>query len=322
MKTNLTLDLVVLALVTAACSSAPRESAATPADSSTFAVVNREEFARLLPGDASVEKIAGDQMFVEGPVWIDKDGGYLVYSDIPADQLKRWDPAGGVQVFRSPSGMANGNTLDREGRLVTAEHSGRISRTEQDGRVVLLVDRYDGKRLSSPNDVVIKSDGTIWFTDPEYGLGDRQKETPGNYVYRFDEAAKRLTAVVTDAQRPNGLCFSPDERTLYVADSGEVHHIRAFDVNADGTLANGRIFAVIDPGAPDGIRCDQDGRVWTSAGDGVQILSPSGDMIARILLPEAAANLAWGGGDGMTLYMTARTSIYAVKTSVTGAKRP
>jgi gluconolactonase len=277
--------------------------------------------AKLLPNGAAVEKLAGGLQFVEGPVWIDADGGYLVFSDIPANELKRWDRAGGVRTFRSPSGNTNGNTLDRDGRLLSAEHAGRISRTEQNGTVGTVVDTFEGAKLSSPNDVVVKRDGTIWFTDPTYGIGTRKQETKGNYVYRFDPARSALTAVVRDAVMPNGLCFSADERTLYVADSGKPRHIRAFSVDAQGAVDQGRVFATIDKGGPDGIRCDEFGNVWSSSGDGVQIFSPAGALIARILLPESAANLAFGGPQGRTLFMTARTSLYAIETLVRDGSR-
>jgi len=269
---------------------------------------------KLLPKGAAVEKLAGGLRFVEGPIWINEDGGYLVFSDIPANELKRWDRASGVRTFRTPSGNTNGNTLDREGRLLSAEHTGRISRTEKNGTVATVVDSFDGVKLSSPNDVVVKRDGTIWFTDPTYGIGSRKQETPGNYVYRFDPASSRVTAVVRDAVMPNGLCFSHDERTLYVADSGTPRHIRAFAVDAQGGLDQGRVFAAIDKGGPDGIKCDELGNVWSSTGDGVQVFSPQGRLIARILLPESAANLAFGGPQGRTLFMTARTSLYAIET--------
>ena len=288
-----------------------------------FDVADRTEFNKLFPRDAAVSKLAGGLQFVEGPVWIEeKGGGYLVFSDIPADEMKRWDPAGGLKTFRKPSGNANGNTLDREGRLLTAEHAGRVSRTEQDGKVVTIVAAFEGKKLSSPNDVVVTSDGTIWFTDPDYGLGTRQRETPGNYVYRYNAAASSLAAVIKNLDKPNGLCFSPDERILYVADSGQPHDIHAYPVGPDGSLEVARLFATVDKGLPDGIRCDEGGRVWSSSGDGVQIFSPNGALIARILLPESAANLTFGGPNGTTLYMTARTSLYGVETSVRQARRP
>ena len=284
-------------------------------------VVDKAAAAKLLSPSATVEKLAGGLQFVEGPVWRQDDGGYLVFSDIPANELKRWDRAGGVRTFRAPSGSANGNTIDREGRLLSAEHGGRITRTEANGTVVTVVDAFQGARLSSPNDVVVKSDGTIWFTDPTYGLAGRKQETPGNYVYRFDPAGSSLTAVVRDAVQPNGLAFSPDERTLYVADSGKPRHIRAFTVAADGTVDQGRVFATIDQGGPDGIRTDELGNVWSSSGDGVQVFSPAGALVARILLPESAANVAFGGPEGRTMFMTARTSLYAIETLVRAAPR-
>jgi gluconolactonase len=284
-------------------------------------VVDPSAAPRLIAPDARVEKLAGGLQFVEGPVWRQEDGGYLIFSDIPANELKRWDRAGGVRTFRAPSGSANGNTLDREGRLLSAEHTGRISRTEKNGTVVTVVDSVQGARLSSPNDVVVKSDGTIWFTDPTYGLGQRKQETPGNYVYRFDPATSSVTAVVRDAVQPNGLAFSPDERILYVADSGKPRHIRAFTVAADGTVDAGRVFATIDRGGPDGIRCDEFGNVWSSTGDGAQAFSPNGALILRVVLPEAGANVAFGGPTGRTFFITARTSLYAVETLVRGAPR-
>jgi gluconolactonase len=278
--------------------------------------------SQVLAKSAEPRRVAGGMRFIEGPVWVpEPKGGYLVFSDIPANELKRWDPVGGLQTFRAPSGSTNGNTLDREGRLLHAEHSGRIARTEKDGRVVTVVDKVDGLQLSSPNDVVVKSDGTIWFTDPTYGLGQRKQETKGNYVYRFDPATGRATAVVTDDVQPNGLAFSPKEDILYVADSGKPRHIRAFIVRADGTVDGGRVFATIDQGGPDGIRVDELGNVWSSSGDGAQVFSPAGTRIARILLPEGGANVGFGGADGRTLFITARTSLYAVETLVRDAAR-
>ena len=286
------------------------------------------EFARCVPTNAKVTKLAGDMGFLEGPVWI-KTSGALVFSDIPNDELKQWSAKGGVTSFRKPSRNANGNTLDAMGRLLTCEHSGRrVSIQEKDGSVKTLVDSFEGKKLNSPNDVVVRSDGTLWFTDPEYGLknkpGTKEKEDkqqPGNFVYRHDPKSGKTTAVIKDFVQPNGLAFSPDEKKLYVADSGTPRHIRIFDVATDGTVSAGRVFCTIDKGGPDGIRVDQAGRVWSSAGDGVHIFAPDGRRIGKILVAEAPANLCFGGDDGKTLFMTARKSLYSINVSVTGAAR-
>lgn len=299
-----------------------------PLPAADFAPVDAAEFARCLPADAKVERLATGLGFTEGPVWLPREG-ILVFSDIPKDQLLRWSPGGGIAGFREPSRNANGNTLDLQGRLLTCEHSGRrVARREADGTLVTVVDRFEGRRLNSPNDIVVKADGTLWFTDPEYGLKTNPatkqregKEQPGNFVYRHDPATGTTTAVVRDFVQPNGLAFSPDEKLLYVADSGAPRHIRVFAVGADGRLDAGRVFCQLDKGGPDGIRVDREGRVWSSSGDGVQIFQPDGRLIGRILLPESAANLCFGGPDGKTLYITARKSLYAVRTSVTGAGR-
>ena len=287
-----------------------------------FEVRNEAEFKKIFPTDAKVTKLADGFGFTEGPVWISRDGGYLVFSDIPKNQLKKWTAKDGVTTFREPSQNANGNTLDRKGRLVTAEHSGRrVSLMEQDGTVVTVADRFDGKKFNSPNDVAVKSDGTFWFTDPPYGLpkGEKQ-EQDSNYVYRFDPATKTTTIVVKDSDMPNGLCFSPDEKKLYVADSGKPHHIRVFDVAKDGTLSNGKVFAVIEKGGPDGIRCDTKGRIWSSSGNGADVFATDGSLIAKINLPKGGANLCFGGRNGKTLFITAREGLYAVETKVKGAE--
>ncbi len=284
-----------------------------------FEIKNEGEFKKIIPAGAKVQKLAGGFGFEEGPVWLSK--GYLVFSDIPANHLKKWSKETGTTIFRDDSYNANGNTVDKQGRLLTAEHSGRrISRTEKDGSVTTIVSGFEGKKFNSPNDLVVKSDGTIWFTDPDYGLGKNKKEQEGNFVYRFDPKSKMISAVVKDFDKPNGLCFSPDEKKLYLADSGKPHHIRIFEVQKDGTLANGKVFCVIDNGVPDGIRCDNKGRVWSSAGDGVHIFAPDGLLIGKILVPETPANLCFGGKDGKTLFITARSSLYAIQTSVRGAR--
>ena len=285
-----------------------------------FDIRDEAELRRIVPEGSKVEKIAGGFRFTEGPVWMDKEGGILIFSDIPANQLKQWTAGSGeVATFREPSQNANGNTLDLDGRLVTAEHSGRrISLTQAGGDVVTVVDRFDGKKFNSPNDVVVASDGSYWFTDPDYGLAGKPREIDGNWVYRHDPKTKKTTVLVKDFDKPNGLCLSPDELKLYVADSGRPRHIRVFDVKKDGTVSNGKVFCEIDKGGPDGIRCDADGRIWSSAGDGVQIFSPSGKLIGKILVGEAPANLCFGGKDFKTLYLTARTGLYKIETGVAG----
>lgn len=284
------------------------------------------EFARCVSPDAKVTKLAGDMGFIEGPVWLPASRE-LVFSDIPNDELKKWTQSGGVVTFRKPSRNANGNTLDSAGRLLTCEHSGRrVAILEKDGTLKTLVDSFDGKKLNSPNDVIVRADGTVWFTDPEYGLKtDPQtkkrvgKEQAANHVFRHDPKTGKTTAVVSDFVQPNGLAFSPDGKKLYVADSGTPRHIRSFDVAADGTVANGRVFCTIDKGGPDGIRVDRDGRVWSSAGDGVHVFAVDGKRLGKILVAEAPANLCFGGSDGRTLFMTSRKSLYAIQVSVTGA---
>jgi gluconolactonase len=286
-------------------------------------VMQTQPTSDLVAAGTKVEKLAGGLRFTEGPVWVPSDGGgFLVFSDIPADELKKWSPRDrSLTTFRTPSHQANGNTLDRDGRQVTCEHqSRRVTRTEPDGTVTTLVESFQGKRLNSPNDVVVKSDGTIWFTDPPYGLPrDAKRELDKNYVFRFDPKTQELTAVADDFDMPNGLCFSPDEAKLYIADSGKPHHVRVFDVGNDGKLANGRVFCVIEPGVPDGMRCDERGNLWSTAGDGVHVFSPDGKLLLKIAIPETPANLCFGGEDGKTLFITARTSLYSIRVSVHGA---
>jgi gluconolactonase len=296
-----------------------------PARSADFDVRDEAEFKKVVASDAKLEKLATGMRFTEGPVWLPKDGGYLVFSDIPEDELKKWTDHNGLTLlirFRKPSHNANGNTVDREGRLITCEHSGRrLSIVEPDGTLRTLVDRHDGKKFNSPNDAVVKSDGTVWFTDPPYGLPRGEtKEQEGNFVFRFDPKSGTTATVVKDFDMPNGLCFSPDEKKLYVADSGKPRHIRVFDVQTDGSVTGGAVFCQIDKGGPDGIRCDADGRVWSSAGDGVHVFAPDGKLIGRILVPEGPTNLCFGGNDGKTLFITARTSLYSIPVLSRGAK--
>jgi gluconolactonase len=246
----------------------------------------------------------------------------LVFSDIPANELKKWSVEEDLATLRKPSNNANGNCLDREGRLITAEHGARrVSITEADGTVHTLVDRFQGKRFNSPNDVVVRSDHAVWFTDPDYGLGDDPRELEGNFVFWYDRASKEVTVVAKDFEKPNGLCFSPDHRRLYVADSGpNRRHVRRFNVRPDGTLAQAQVFCEIEKGVPDGIRCDSTGRLYSTAGDGVHIFAPDGNRVGKFIVPETPANLAFGGKDNRTLFITARTSLYAIRLGVAGAK--
>ena len=276
------------------------------------------EFAKVIPQDAKLEKLAGGMKFTEGPVWVPGEaGGMLLFSDIPADEIKKWTRAEGLSVFRRMSRGANGNTLDLEGRLVTCEHRSRsVVRNEADGSMRTLADSYNGRKLNSPNDAVVKSDGSIWFTDPPYGLGDRLKEQRGNYVFRLDQQTNQPRAAIETIAWPNGICFSPDESKLYVANSDAANPvIYVTPVKEDGTAGTPLVFCKLDKGLPDGIRCDADGRIWSSAGDGVHVFSPEGKLIGKVLVPESPANLCFGGDEGTTLFITARTSLYAIKTN-------
>ena len=273
-------------------------------------------------GNAVVEKVAGGFEFTEGPVWV--PDGYLLFSDIPASTIYRWTPGSvSAEVFRAPSGRSNGLTLDREGRLLACEHDRRLSRTEEDGSVVSLVERYEGKLLNSPNDVVVRSDGCIYFTDPPYGLPQQEegRELDFNGVYRLVPDGA-LTLLDDSFDRPNGLAFSPDERVLYVADSRR-GHIRAFDVRADGTLSNGRVFAELrepgEQGVPDGMKVDMWGNVFCTGPGGIWVLDAAGEPLGVIRVPEVPANLAWGDDDLKTLYITARTGLYRMRVGTGGA---
>lgn len=299
----------------------------TAANAADFDIRNASEFAKCVSSTATLDQLGTDMKFLEGPQWVPSNGGFLVFSDIPSNELKKWTPTGGISVFRSPSNNTNGNTLDKTGRLLSAEHSARrISITEPDGSVHTVVDQFEGKKLNSPNDVVVSKDGLIWFTDPDYGLQadpvTKQKigkEQPGEFVFCHNPKTKQTLAVARDFIKPNGLCFSPDEQKIYVADSGGPKHIRVFDVNSE-KLSNGRVFAQIDKGGPDGIRCDSEGRIWSSAGDGVHIFHQNGDLIGKILTPEAPANLAFGGPALQTLFITARKSLYSIPVLTKGIR--
>ena len=280
------------------------------------------EFNKIVAPDAKLARLATGMKFTEGPVWLAGAGGGLVFSDIPADELKKWTAKDGLTGFRKPSFNANGNTVNRAGRLITCEHSGRrVSQLNRKGVLRTLVDRFEGRKFNSPNDAVVKSDGTVWFTDPPYGLQKGEaKEQDGNYVYRFEPKTKTTTIVVKDFDMPNGLCFSPDESKLYIADSGKPHHLRVFEVQPDGTLTGSGVFCQIDKGVPDGIRSGAQGRIFSSAGDGVHVFTADGKLIGKILVPETPANLCFGGADGKTLFITAQTSLYSIPLLVKGAR--
>ncbi len=274
-------------------------------------------------GDFRLEQHFSNCRWAEGPAYFPA-GRYLLWSDIPNNRILRWDEVtDSVDVFREPSGYSNGQTVDRSGRLITCHHGDRrVTRTEYDGSITVLADSYQGKRLNSPNDVVVRSDGSIWFTDPTYGIrsdyeGFRaESEIGGQNVYRLDPASGALTVVTDDFDQPNGLAFSPDESRLYVVDSGR-GHLREFAVDEAGALTGGEIF--VDVGY-DGIRLDDTGRIWGGAGDGVHCIDPDGTIIGKIHAPETVANIVFGGARRNRLFMTATTSLYSLVVSVTGAK--
>lgn len=284
-----------------------------------------DERFRVCRGDAYLEQIATGFRWAEGPVYVP---AYrcLVWSDIPNDRMMRWDElTGHVGVFRQPAGYPNGNTLDHEGRLVTCEHGHRrVSRTEHDGQVTTITDRFEGKRLNSPNDLVVQSNGSIWFTDPSYGIDSdyegikAESEIHACYVYRCDPISGRVDLVADDFIRPNGLAFSLDERHLYIADSRQ-NHIRVFDVTNTGTLQNGRVFATCTNGGFDGLRLDDAGRIWAAEGDGVHCFDPDGTLIGKVLMPEPVSNLVFGGLKRNRLFVTATSSVYSLLLTVNGA---
>ena len=268
------------------------------------------------PGDP--EQLATGFQFTEGPIW--QPDGSLLFSDIPANRIYRWTSQEGAQVWREPTGNSNGLTLDQEKRLIACEHSGRrVSRTEADGSVVAVADRYQGGRLNSPNDVVVKSNGVIYFTDPPYGIQPEEREQPCNGVYRILPDGT-LELLIDDFDRPNGLAFSPDESILYIDDSPR-RRVRAFDVRADGTLSNSRIIADMDhpqPGSPDGMKVNEQGQLFVAGATGVWVFEPDGELLGVLATPERPANCTWGDADRKSLYITARTSLYRFRVQVAG----
>jgi gluconolactonase len=282
-------------------------------------------FLRLFPEDARPERIATGFRFTEGPVWFAEER-FLLFSDIPENRILKLTPSGRVETLREPSGNSNGLTRDKEGRLIACEQGNRrITRTERDGSITVLADGFRGRRLNSPNDAVVKSDGSIYFTDPPYGIKAESQEQPIQGVYRLSPDGGELTVVATDFKRPNGLAFSPDEKRLYIGDSSELRHIRVFDVKSDGSLSNGRIFHdmnVKEPGVPDGMKVDTNGNLYCTGARGIWVFDPEGNHLGTIVTPEKPANCAWGDDDWKSLYITAHTSIYRIRVNVPGIKVP
>ncbi|MEP1614102.1 MAG: SMP-30/gluconolactonase/LRE family protein [Roseobacter sp.] len=292
-------------------------------------------FTRYAMPNVHMETLYTGTRWAEGPVYFPA-GKYLLWSDIPNDRVMRYDETNGVvSEFAVKCGFHNGHTMDREGRLLACEHQGRqVSRIEFDGSVTTLAGHFEGKRLNSPNDLVVKSDGSIWFTDPTYGIdseyeGDSAKsEIGGSYVYRIDPETGAVSVMTTDFVKPNGLAFSPDESLLYIADTGATHmengprHIRVFDVAQDGAISGGEVFAECEIGLFDGFRVDLDGNVWTSAGDGVHCYTPKGQLIGKILTGEVVANVEFGGIKRNRLYICATTSLRAVYLNTQGCSHP
>ena len=297
-------------------------------------------FASYRLGNAAIERLYTGARWLEGPVWFG-DSRSLVFSDIPNNRMLRYcEITNEVTSFRTPSNNSNGNTRDRQGRLVTCEHlTRRVTRTEHDGSITVLIDQFEGKPLNAPNDVVVHSDGAVWFTDPGYGIlmnyeGQRAEAELPTRVYRLDTATGAATVVADDLVKPNGLCFSPDESRMYVSDSAISHdpnapgHVRVFDVVDGRKLLGGRVFADMSPGFADGMRTDRDGNLWSSRGwagagtDGVHCLTPDGDLIGRIILPEPCSNLCFGGVRKNRLFMTSSQSLYSLYVEAVGSQTP
>ena len=281
------------------------------------------KLASIVPEDSRLEQLCTGFQFTEGPIW-NAVNDVFIFSDIPANRIYAWSSIKGATLFREPSGNSNGLTYDREGRLILCEHgTRRLSQLENGDVYTVLSERFRGKRLNSPNDAVVKSDGTIYFTDPPYGIKPEEQELSFQGVFSFDPESQNLTLLADDFDRPNGLAFSPDERVLYIADSSSRRHIRAFDVHSDGMLRRGRVFATIDsesPGNPDGMKIDVEGNLYSAAAGGIWIYSADGENLGIIPTPETPANCAWGDKDGKSLYITARTSLYRIKLNVPGVR--
>lgn len=287
-------------------------------------------FSHYLLDNASLDTLAEGFRWVEGPVWMG-DAGCLLFQDLPRNRTMRWIENVGVSVYRAPSRFANGQARDRQGRLISCSHQDRcLYRTELDGSLTRLVNSHDGKRLNSPNDVVVKSDGSIWFTDPLYGIqndyeGERQASEQAPAVYRFNPAGGDIRVVASDFDGPNGLAFSPDERRLYICETGDQtrdepsQYIRAFDVAPDGRLSGGGVFHKIEPGYADGLAVDDEGNLWSSAADGVHCIDPAGKLLGKILVPFRVSNLTFGGLNRNRLFIGGSHTLYAIFLNRRGA---
>lgn len=287
-------------------------------------MMNNAHIAHILPENSELERLATGFQFTEGPIW-NASEEFLLFSDIPANRIYKWSPTKGVTIFREPSGNSNGLTYDKEGRLIICEHSNRrLTRIDKDETYTVLIERFRNKHLNSPNDVVVKSNGMIYFTDPPYGIKSEEQELPFQGIYFINPKSKKLTLLTDNFDRPNGISFSPDETVLYIADSSiNRRHIRAFDVKSDGTIRNSHVFAEISselPGNPDGMKVDIEGNLYVAAAGGLWVFSNDGDCLGTIKTPEQPANCAWGDKDWKTLFITARTSVYRIKLRVSGIK--
>ncbi len=293
-----------------------------------------DRLKNLLLPDSELQKLADGAVHGEGPVYFHEDDS-VIWSDAHDNRLLRWSPTEGNQVIREPSHYQSGNYRDLQGRLVSCSQGQRaIVRWEDDGEWRVLVDRYQGKRLNSPNDLVVKSDGTIWFSDPTFGITHEnqgyggEQEQAGDFVYRFDPETGEIEAVIKEMAKPNGLAFSPDESLLYVSDTSAAehpqqhHYIRVYQVVDDRYIKEGRVFAIIEPGEPDGFRVDTQGNIFTSSADSVQVYAPDGNRLGKIFVPELCTNLTFGGKDKNILFITAKTSLYAIALNTKGVQQP
>ena len=292
-----------------------------------------DRFESLLQPDSKLQKLAEGTIHGEGPVYFHEDDS-VIWSDAHDNRLLRWSPTDGDRVIRQPSDYQSGNYRDLEGRLVSCSSGQRaVIRREHDGQWQVLVDRYQGSRLNSPNDLVVKSDGTIWFTDPSFGITQPnqgyggEQEQAGDFVFRFD-LEREIDAVIKEMERPNELAFSPDESLLYVSDTSAVEHfqqhhdIRVYEVRENRYVENGRLFAKIEPGQPDGFRVDVEGNLFTSSADSVQVFAPDGTRLGKIFVPEVCTNLTFGGKDKSRLFVTGKSSLYAIDFNTKGVQRP